>query len=448
MARFEASKSTRRVRGLAYEAYENDFVVSRDDGSCYKCFSDYKEAEAYYNYLQSLDDKQQTLKEQKRAADEIAALRQTIEKQYQTSRQNQIDREQLLWKESLFEQERAQYAERAYHRKLQEQREDAILLNMAYEIDSGSLTYNKTNQHEIGKILRKKIYTFKNLEAIGMLAENIKFNDDLEVFIDNYGHVTGVCDRLLNNPKLRYNLDCVEKLVEANKGNTRFLVKLFSKKFPDEDIYSVLEGEIPTLKYLLENNLLPDSKIRWAQEWIYTGNNKDRILAGGDIESAMDLKIAEDAYFSMTSYPYRYLIQLAGKTSKKEILDSIPIRLQKRNSTLSQQDKIDICFTVYENPNYDLYYKREVIRALIDILTEKAQLEGIEHLCKNSLYDPSRHDTDFLYYDWLRRMQSLGYLTESQRNKKLNQQNRTGGSGCMVIIAILATSLTLTLTLL
>ncbi len=46
------------------ESYDYDeYVVRRDDGSSYKRFSNYSEAEAYFHYLQQLDDQRTTIKQ-------------------------------------------------------------------------------------------------------------------------------------------------------------------------------------------------------------------------------------------------------------------------------------------------------------------------------------------------------------------------------------------------
>ena len=61
----------------------DEYVVKRDDGSCYKCFRDYSEARAYYNYLQQLDDQQRSVQQN----DEIIAnQRRLIEIQERKSR--------------------------------------------------------------------------------------------------------------------------------------------------------------------------------------------------------------------------------------------------------------------------------------------------------------------------------------------------------------------------
>lgn len=39
----------------------DEYVVQRDDGTCYKRFKDYSEARHYYNYLQQLDDQKRTV---------------------------------------------------------------------------------------------------------------------------------------------------------------------------------------------------------------------------------------------------------------------------------------------------------------------------------------------------------------------------------------------------
>lgn len=55
--------------------YEPDeYVVQRDDGSCYKSFNNFSEAQSYYNYLQQLDDQRRTVAQN----DEILANQKRI----------------------------------------------------------------------------------------------------------------------------------------------------------------------------------------------------------------------------------------------------------------------------------------------------------------------------------------------------------------------------------
>lgn len=40
---------------------KTEYVVTRDDGSCYKCFTDYEAARTYYQYLQQLDNQEKMI---------------------------------------------------------------------------------------------------------------------------------------------------------------------------------------------------------------------------------------------------------------------------------------------------------------------------------------------------------------------------------------------------
>lgn len=61
----------------------DEYVVQRDDGSCYKRFHDSSEARAYYNHLQQLDDQRRTVEQN----DEIIAnQKRLIEAQERNSR--------------------------------------------------------------------------------------------------------------------------------------------------------------------------------------------------------------------------------------------------------------------------------------------------------------------------------------------------------------------------
>lgn len=87
MARIRCVESTRKVGGWLSNEYEDDYLVEKDDGSCHKVFTTYKEAELYQNYLQQQENLEKLASEQQRTADEIATLRKATEER------NQIDRE-------------------------------------------------------------------------------------------------------------------------------------------------------------------------------------------------------------------------------------------------------------------------------------------------------------------------------------------------------------------
>lgn len=64
----------------------DEYVVQRDDGSCYERFNDYSEARNYYNYLQQLDDQKRSVEQN----DEIIAnQKRLLEMQAQNNRMPQ-----------------------------------------------------------------------------------------------------------------------------------------------------------------------------------------------------------------------------------------------------------------------------------------------------------------------------------------------------------------------
>lgn len=87
MARMRCVESSRRVGGWLSNVYEDDYIVEKDDGSCYKTFTTYEEAKLYQDYLQQQENQEKLVFEQKRTADETAALRKATEER------NRIERE-------------------------------------------------------------------------------------------------------------------------------------------------------------------------------------------------------------------------------------------------------------------------------------------------------------------------------------------------------------------
>lgn len=87
MARMRCVESSRRVGGWLSNVYEDDYIVEKDDGSCYKTFTTYEEAKLYQDYLQQQENQEKLVFEQKRTADETAALRKATEER------NKIERE-------------------------------------------------------------------------------------------------------------------------------------------------------------------------------------------------------------------------------------------------------------------------------------------------------------------------------------------------------------------
>lgn len=90
MAWIKPVESSRKVGGWLSNVYENDYIVTKNDGSCYKCFTTYEEAKLYHDYLQQQENQEKLIFEQKRTADETAALRKATEER------NRMERERPL----------------------------------------------------------------------------------------------------------------------------------------------------------------------------------------------------------------------------------------------------------------------------------------------------------------------------------------------------------------
>lgn len=377
-------------------------------------------AEAYYNHLQSLDNQLKTLyeqkrtaDEQKRAADETAALKKAIEEQNRLNKERPpfppfphtppVDPEYLEWKREKARKAAEQRAMQEKQRVENERKENARLYGIAVQIECGRMSYN----NDVAQILHKNIYTFTNKDVILMLAENVRYNFEFTIMIKNYGKIKGVYEKLLVNKNLSSCPYEIKELALANKGNTPFLVKLFSNKqllSKCVDIHTILHDDIKTLKQLLANKLLPATMINWAEECVFEAENKTRIL-NGIIRSQKDLAYAEKHYYESTKY--KFIKYLAQKSSNQSILSYISTSFSY-SKELTTQEKIDLYWCLLENVH--LVNKNNILSCLIESLTDKIQLERIENFC-----------TDNLFTKWLDRMQKLGYLSQSQRKRKVKK---------------------------
>lgn len=432
MARMTCVKSGRRVGGWLSNVYEDDYIVQKNDGSCYKVFTTYEEAKLYQDYLQQQENQERLVFEQKRTADETAALRKAVEEQNRLNKQRPpfsppfphtppVDPEYLEWKRERARKAAEQQAMLEKLRLENERKENARLYDIALQIECCRMSYN----NDVAQILQKNIYTFTNIDVILMLAENVRYNFEFTIMIKNYGKIKGVYEKLLANKNLSSCPYEIKELALANKGNTPFLVKLFSNKQLASkcvDIQTILHDDISTLKQLLANKLLPVKMINWAEECVFEAENKIRIL-NGTIHSQRDLAYAEKHYYE--SKKYKFIKYLAQKSSNQSILSSLSTSISC-SKELTIQEKNDLYWCLLENVH--LANKNHILSCLIDSLTDKAQLERIENLC-----------TDNLFTKWLNRMQKLGYLSQSQRKRKVKKRYPTSSdnnSGCLWFIII------------
>lgn len=426
-------ESGRRVGGWLSNVYEDDYIVEKDDGSCYKTFTTYEEAKLYQDYLQQQENQERLVFEQKRTADETAALRKAIEEQNRLNNQRPpfppfprtppIDPEYLEWKR---EKARKAAEQRAMQEKLRlenERKENARLHDIALQIECGRMSYN----NDVAQILRRNIYTFTNTDVILMLAENVRYNFEFTIMIKIYGKIKGVYEKLLVNKNLSSCPYEIKELALANKGNTTFLIKLFSNKqliSKCVDIHTILHDDITTLKQLLTNKLLPATMINWAEECVFEAENKTRIL-NGTIRSQKDLAYAEKHYYE--SKKYKFIKYLAQKSSNQSVLSSLSTSISC-SKELTTQEKNDLYWCLFENVH--LVNKNYILSCLIEALTDKAQLERIENFC-----------TDSLFTKWLDRMQKLCYLSQSQRKRKVKKRYPTSSdnnSGCLWFIILIS----------
>ena len=260
-----------------------------------------------------------------------------------------------------------------------------------------------------------------------MLAENVRYNFEFTIMIKIYGKIKGVYEKLLVNKNLSSCPYEIKELALANKGNTTFLIKLFSNKqliSKCVDIHTILHDDITTLKQLLTNKLLPATMINWAEECVFEAENKTRIL-NGTIRSQKDLAYAEKHYYE--SKKYKFIKYLAQKSSNQSLLSSLSTSISC-SKELTTQEKNDLYWCLFENVH--LVNKNYILSCLIEALTDKAQLERIENFC-----------TDSLFTKWLDRMQKLGYLSQSQRKRKVKKRYPTSSdnnSGCLWFIILIS----------
>ena len=434
MARMTCVESGRKVGGWLSNVYESDYIVEKNDGSCRKVFTTYEEANLYKDYLQQQENQERLVFEQKRTADETAALRKAVEEQNRLNKQRSpfppfphtppVDPEYLEWKREKARIAAEQRAMQEKQRLENERKENARLYDIALQIECGRMSYN----NDVAQILKKNIYTFTNTDVILMLAENVRYNFEFSIMIKNYGKIKGVYEKLLVNPNLSSCPYEIKELALANKGKFSFLFKLFSNRklaSKCEDAHAILHDDILTLKQLLANKLLPVSMINWAEERVFEVENKDRIL-NGTIYTQKDLAYAEKHFYE--SKKYKFIKYLARKSSNQSILSSISIDI-RYSKELTTQEKNDLYLCLLENVH--LVNKNYILSCLIESLTDKALLERIENYC-----------TDSLYTRWLDRMQQLGYIDKWQRKVKVNQRYPTppsgGCSGCLVAIVVFA----------
>lgn len=87
MARITLVESSRKIGGFLSNTYEDDYIVEKNDGTEYKKFETYEEAKLYKDYLEQIENQEKLLQQQKRAADELEALRKATEEKNRRERE-------------------------------------------------------------------------------------------------------------------------------------------------------------------------------------------------------------------------------------------------------------------------------------------------------------------------------------------------------------------------
>ena len=200
--------------------YEPDeYVVQRDDGSCYKRFKNYSEARDYYNYLQQFDDQRKSVKQNDKI---IANQKRLLEMQAQNNRmpnrpivtRQVLDPEYQEWLQFKKETDPAylkwgkkverEAAERA--RKQKEHAAEALgmdkdkLMKLASAFNNG-LCSVKTNKGIAWRINKSQFYTFTSVYVIQDILDIIDSQENFRIFWDQYKSHT---DIIIKSASLRF----------------------------------------------------------------------------------------------------------------------------------------------------------------------------------------------------------------------------------------------------
>lgn len=333
MARMEIIEDARRVGGWLSGEYEDDYVVTKDDGSCRKDFTNYEAAKIYQDHLQQIENQERLLFEQKRTADETAALRKAVEEQNKLASQPKLPplphrplhdpeyAEFLMWKQEKARKNAQEKLIREQQLREMESKERARLFGVAQSVNSGSMPYN----NDVGQILLKRIFYFTNSDIVLMIAENARFAYEFSALIKEYGKVKGVYEKILLNKNLSSCPNEIKELALANRKNKDFIAKLFSNydlRSKCADYPMFLRNDIEILKLLKRKKLLKDYKsdyTKWADD-IILESDKLKEQAAEKSRLKAELKPIEDAILKKEKLPIGERIKVAKLTSREVVM--------------------------------------------------------------------------------------------------------------------------------
>ncbi len=408
--------------------------VYRDNYSCRKRFKyreEEAEADAYFNYLQSLDNQEISIQKQNQIAEQLKRQNELAEQQLKAQERINsrpysqpfvppFDPEYLEWKKKKAEEQ----AERDRIRMQEQQREKTRLQKLAVDIDAGVSPI--LDIQSVYSIIESNIYTFTNKAVVLEIASKLRYNYEFVAMIKNYCTVEGVCAALVENPNI---VNCpyeLKTIAEINNGNTAFLYKMFSdNRIKDvlwEYSFGVLSHEYPTLKRLLVERLVPATKIKWAEDYVWEFENKERVLNGSILDDK-DLRYAQT--HAVESCNYSFLKTLAQKSVHQDALFQVALNAKK----LSKAQAIEIDMLLLNNSAYK--NKNVALSFLIENLNDKSSLQTIKPYCN-----------DALFTKWLNRMQALGYMGDRGRIREINERNPVkSGGGCALWFVVIISSL-------
>jgi hypothetical protein len=402
--------------------------IFRDNYTCRRRFKyreEEDEAEAYFNYLQSLDNQELSIKNQQEIAAQLKRQNDLTEQQLKTKELSNsqdyhrpvmppIDPEYWEWKREKAEQrakERAEKekkeAEEERKRKEYEEQQRLKRIELAQAIENGTISVSPVHKYDLNIIIEENLFVFTNKKAILAIAETISWRSSFAIMIDKYSTVQGIYRSLIDNPSFptALNYDTIGRIVTANLNDKEFIIEVFSKmdkaNCPSRP-YSSLDSS--TLKLLLSKNLVAAKHLEWVLDLIFWMDNKERIF-NGIINDEKDLKFAEKHYYENKSFGF--LLALAKKSSNTWIFSSVECDAWK----LEKSQTILVFKELLRNTNYK--YKGSLAYSMIKILETEEDLREIEPFC-------GKRD----FYIWLDRMQELGFIGKWGRRRESRRRDR------------------------
>ena len=399
--------------------------IMRDDGTNRREFKypeELEEASSYYNYLQSLDNQETSIRNQGEIAKQLKRNNDILENSFKQNygrRTSSITNPQesseysefLAWKNNKNIRPRRVYGSR----RVLEEREKERLLDLANKINQGVIQVD-SDTYSIPIIVTEDLFVFTNNEVILRIAR-MKGSDDFYYhLLLKYGDLPGIYQEVLNNSFFLSiaSARTLLQLIKCSNNNEDVICEVFAKGnefslWKDKLIYSL---DSASLKALLSKNLVPIDTIDAVESLVFELDNKERIF-NGIIKDERDLSYAEDHYTE--SENYKFLLVLAKQSSDTDVLGEISQIIDDYfdscSHNLTKTQCLSLCKALLKNPNFE--DKFLVLDYLIDNLKKESSLQEIKAYCK-----------DVQFQRWLNRMTQLGFLDErgakAEYNKKYN----------------------------